>query len=955
MQHRIHDTFLQGNNTSYMIFMYEKYCADKNSVPKDWQDYFHDLGDKAHEMFGDDRSPNWVLSAKPIKITEPQIIQTQVHLTKEIVGVHEFIRAYRSYGHMLAKTDPLGLEEKKHHPFLKLESHGITEHLLDQEIASAFGKDKTTPRQLEKSLSDIYCGTIGFEYNHINNIDQVQWLQQRIESTLPHERVSREDKKHILKTLWSAEAFEHFLHVKYPSIKRFGLEGGESLIPGLEALVHQAVHHGVKRIHFGMAHRGRLGVAANILHKPLEQILAEFQTNHETSSEGMGSGDVKYHLGYSSQRDVNKKSVRLSLTPNPSHLEIINPIIVGKVRAQQALLDDTHAKQVMAVLLHGDAAFIGQGSVAETFQLSGLPGYTTGGTVHIIINNQVGFTTSPKYAKTSHYCSDIAKIVDAPIFHVNGDDPEAVTWAMRLAMDYRHHFGKDVVIDLVCYRRYGHNEIDEPSFTQPLLYKTIAKHPSAYVQYRKKLIDHKVITEKEVEQIEKEYHHKLQEAFELITTATAPIEKRDVLKQLLGDFWSGIKASHMLDQPMEYVPITGVPHRTLKEIGAASVRVPKDFNLHQRLSRVLTPRQQMFETGENIDWGAAESLAFGSLLLEKIPVRLSGQDVGRGTFSHRHIVWVDQDTEQKYVSLNHIKAEQALCEVIDSPLSEMAVMGFEYGYSAANPNALVIWEAQFGDFSNGAQVIIDQFLAAGEHKWQRLNGLTLLLPHGYEGQGPEHSSCRLERYLQLCAENNMYVANCSTPANYFHILRRQIISETRKPLVLVTPKSLLRHKNAVSALKDIDEGTCFMTVLEDPLHEHKHIKRVVLCSGKVYYELLQQREELGLQKEIALIRLEQYYPFPHDRLAHVLKPYAHATFVWCQEEPKNMGAWSFLDRRLEEVLHEIQATHPVMHYAGRPEAASPATGKHHYHEKEQALLVSNALTALEHKRSKVRG
>ncbi len=725
--------------------------------------------------------------------------------------------------------------------------------------------------------------------------------------------------------------------MKFTGTKRFGLEGGEALIPAMEAIIKRGGQLGLKDIELGMPHRGRLNLLANVMAKPYRAIFSEFKGMAYHPDDFQGSGDVKYHLGVSSDREFDGNKVHLSLAANPSHLEIVNPVCLGKSRAKQTQFGDAERGQVMTVLLHGDAAFAGQGVVAECFALSELRGYRTGGTIHIIVNNQIGFTTNPSYSRSSPYPSDPAKVVQAPIFHVNGDDPEAVTHVAKIATEFRQKFKKDVVIDLFCYRRHGHNETDDPSFTQPIMYRTIATHPTTRQIYAKRLVDEKVLSEDEAEGMVTEFQNRLEG--ELEASKSFKPNKADWLEGK----WSGLEIASGDDRR----GTTAVEIETLKKVGTAITTVPEGFNIHKTLARNVGNRRSMIEAGEGIDWATAEALAFGTLQLEGIGVRLSGQDCGRGTFSQRHSVWHDQQTEERYVPLNHIDEKAAHYEVIDSLLSEAAVLGYEYGYSLAEPNTLVMWEGQFGDFANGAQVVFDQFISSGEAKWMRMSGLTVLLPHGYEGQGPEHSSARLERYLQLCAEDNMQVANCTTPANYFHILRRQMHRKFRKPLILMTPKSLLRHKLAVSKLVEMGPGSSFHRVLWDdaqPADDAK-IKRVILCSGKVYYDLFEERNKREM-KDTVILRLEQLYPFPHKALMAELNRYKNAkTVVWCQEEPRNMGAWSFVEPFIEQVLGEsaLKPARPV--YAGRVEAASPATGLMSKHNQQQAKLVDDALTA----------
>ncbi len=935
------DSFLYGTNGPYIAQLYQNYLSDPTSVTQDWRRFFADLEDNGRNLRGDG-PPQWSASsvtAKGLSLHQDQALDS--------IRALMLIRAYRVRGHLNARLDPLNLEDRQEHPELMPQTYGFTENDYDREIFinHVLGYERATLRQILHKLQTTYCQTVGVEFMHIQEPDQKSWIQDRVENTPASARVDDDDRREIIKDLVAAENFERFLHVKYPGAKRFGLEGGESLIPGLQALLERCASGGVEKIVFGMAHRGRLSVLANVLEKPFQNIFAHFQGGDLDPESVQGSGDVKYHLGYSSKRHLNNgQSIELTLMPNPSHLEAINPVVLGKVRAEQTLRGDETRRRVLAVLLHGDAAFAGQGLVAETLELSGLKGYRTGGTIHVIINNQIGFTTSPPHSRSSPYSSDIAKAIQAPIFHVNGDDPEAVVWVMRMAADFQRQFAQDVVVDLICYRRHGHNEIDEPSFTQPRMYKAIAEHPSTFKIYSQHLMAQNIVSSADVQQIIEAYDGRLRSHFENLVES----ESLDIMlrPQWLGGNWSDIHMPNNKDAEFDLSPSTGVSKEDLRKISHALVNQPENFPLNTRLVRLIANKAQNLQSEDNLDWATCEALAFGSLLLEGYPVRLSGQDCGRGTFSHRHAVWVNQDTEEKYVPLNHIQEGQAHIEIVDSPLAEASVLGFEYGYTTADPSALVLWEAQFGDFSNGAQVVIDQFISSGEYKWHRLSGLVMLLPHGYEGQGPEHSSCRPERYLQLCAEHNMRVVNCSTPANYFHALRRQIHGKTRKPLIVVAPKTLLRHKLAVSHFGEIDEGTQFAPVIADPLANPSKTKRVILSSGKIYYELLQAREERGMD-DVALIRLEQYYPFPERHLVEALLAYAQAEFVWCQEEPRNMGAWSFLDRRLEAVLRKINATQQSFTFVGRSEAASPATGNTSRHEVEQAEIIRQAFEMVE--------
>ena len=733
--------------------------------------------------------------------------------------------------------------------------------------------------------------------------------------------------------------------MKYTGTKRFGLDGAESMIPALEQIIKRGGQLGLHDIVLGMAHRGRLNVLANVMSKPFSAIFHEFKGGSSTPDEVEGSGDVKYHLGSSADREFDGNTVHLSLTANPSHLEIVDPVVLGKARAKQDQRNDRDRTSVLPLIIHGDAAFAGQGVVAECFGLSGLRGHRSGGSLHFIVNNQIGFTTSPLWARSSPYPSDVAKMIEAPILHVNGDDPEAVVFAAKIAIEFRQKFKKPVVVDMFCYRRFGHNESDEPSFTQPLMYKRIAQHATVLEVYSKRLIEEGTITAEGFEAMKAEYRAELDEDFSVSEGYKA--NKAD----WLDGRWSGMKASRDYDDPRRGQ--TGIDIEKLRDIGNKLSKVPKTFKLHRTLQRVLDARRKAIEDGKGIDWATAEALAFGTLLLEGFPVRLSGQDVQRGTFSQRHATLVDQESEKRYTPLNHLIKNQTIkIDAINSMLSEEAVLGFEYGYTLAEPNTLVIWEAQFGDFANGAQVVFDQFISSGERKWLRMSGLVCLLPHGYEGQGPEHSSARLERYLQMCAEDNMQVANCTTPANFFHILRRQLKRDIRKPLILMTPKSLLRHKRAVSNLDEMAVDTSFHRILWDDaqlqtgegikLLPDEKIRRVVLCSGKVYYDLYEDREKRGID-DIYLMRIEQLYPWPHKTLISELSRFKKAEMVWCQEEPANMGAWTFAQPGIERALDYIGATHRRPHYVGRPASAATATGLMTKHQKELRAFLDDAL------------
>jgi len=846
------------------------------------------------------------------------------------------IRSYQVRGHLLANLDPLGLMERKYHPELDPKTYGFAESDYDRPVmlGGILGLESATLRQVLKILQDTYCGTIGVEFMHIQDPVQKEWLQSRLETSRP--TFSADEKKHFLKRLTAAEGFEKFVDVKYTGTKRFGIEGGDATIPAIEEVIARSAQLGVKEAVLGMAHRGRLNVLTNVMGKSFTAMFSEFQGTPAKPDDVQGSGDVKYHMGTSSDRDFGGNMVHLSLTANPSHLEFVDPVVVGKVRAKQALRADNERGQVMAILIHGDAALSGQGVVPETLMMSELPGYRVGGTMHIVINNQIGFTTAPLYSRSGNYCTDVAKMVQSPVFHVNGDDVEAVMHASRMAAEFRQTFKKDVFVDIICYRRHGHNESDEPAFTQPAMYKVIREKATVRDVYAQKLVSEGTMPQEEADQVYKDWNAYLETEF-----AAATGYKPNRADMLEGQ-WSGLKLAEDGDRRGE----TGITPDAAQKIGKAITSIPDGFDLNPKIARQLDAKKKMFETGEGFDWGTAEALAFGSLALEGFRVRLSGQDCGRGTFSHRHAALTDQANEKRYVPLNNIDAKQAKFEVHDSPLSECGVLGFEYGYSTANPRALVLWEAQFGDFVNGAQVIIDQFIASAETKWLRMSGLVMLLPHASEGQGPEHSSGRPERFLQMCAEDNWQVVNCSTPANYFHALRRQMLRDFRKPLIVMTPKSLLRHKLCVSPLSMMTGKETFHRVLyeDNSPVAAKDVKRVVICSGKVYYDLVEAREKAGI-KNIAFLRLEQFYPFPDKVLGEELAKFPNAeSVIWCQEEPENQGGWSFVDRRIEGVLKAIKckAQRPV--YAGRPAAAAPATGSLKTHNKEQEALLKEALT-----------
>ncbi len=979
--------FLSGSNATYLEALFADFLSNPRSVSEEWRAFFGGLegaaphhpswaradwpprangeataafdgnwGETGPEAFG--RTAEKL--AASISALEPCLPEEAVHqATRDSLRALMLIRAYRTRGHLIADLDPLRLAKKKVHPELDPKSLGFTEADMDRPIFidNVLGLETASLRQIMEIVKRTYCGTFAVEFIHITDPEQKSWLQQRIEGPDKEISFTVEGKQAILRKLIEAEGFENFLHTKYTGTKRFGLDGAESTIPALEQIIKRGGALGVREIVVGMPHRGRLNVLAAVMGKPYHHIFHEFRGGSVTPVDVGGSGDVKYHLGASSDREFDGNRVHLSLTANPSHLEAVDPVVIGKARAKQDRFAAggpvarpatktgaaTDRSPVLPLLLHGDAAFSGQGVVAECFGFSGLKGYRTGGTIHFIVNNQIGFTTSPKFARSSPYPSDVAKMVEAPIFHVNGDDPEAVVHAAKVATEFRQKFGADVVIDMFCYRRFGHNEGDEPSFTQPLMYKKIRALKTTRELYAERLRAEGVIDAGWEERERAEFRSYLDQEYDK-AGAFQP-EKAD----WLDGQWSGFVPPIDDDRRGD----TAVEVKTLRRIGEKSAFYPEGFTVHKTLERVLEQRRQNFAKGADIDWASAEALAFGSLVLEGFGVRLSGQDSRRGTFSQRHAVFIDQETEKTYTPLNHLRGAKATFEVHDSNLSEFAVMGFEYGYSMANPKFLVLWEAQFGDFVNGAQVMIDQFISSAERKWLRMSGLVLLLPHGYEGQGPEHSSARLERFLQLCAQDNMQVANCTTPANYFHILRRQMRRNFRKPLVIMTPKSLLRHKRCVSSLDDMGPGSSFHRVLWDDaeykpgstivLAPDDKIKRVVMCSGKVYYDLLEAREARGIDN-IYLLRVEQFYPYPAQSMIKELQRFKKADMVWCQEEPKNMGAWFFMEPNIEWTLEQVGAKIKRARYVGRSASASPATGLASRHKQEMEDFLNEALT-----------
>ena len=957
-------SFLFGANSAFIEQLYQRFLNSPSSVDASWQQFFYELGDEAEAVVAEVRGAPWaprtglenqtdlyaaggeerdvMAGARRAPGAMGAVTPAQVRqATTDSLRALMLIRNFRVRGHLHAKLDPLGLQKTVSHSELDPRSFGFTEADLDRPIYINYvlGLENATLREILDILNRTYCGSIGVEFMHIMGADQKAWIQERIEGRGKEISLTDREKRQILRELVEAEGFESFLQVKHPGTKRFGLDGGESLMPLLHSVLIRSAQLGVREISLGMPHRGRLNVLSNLMRKPFTAIFSEFQGQTGHPQDVQGSGDVKYHLGTSADREFGGHMVHLSLAANPSHLEAADPMVLGKARAKQDQLNDNDRGKVMALLMHGDAAFAGQGLVGECFALSDLDGYTIGGTIHIIVNNQIGFTTNPNLSRSSPYPSDVGKMVQTPIFHVNGDDPEAVGYIGKIAAEFRQQFKKDVIIDMYCYRRHGHNEGDEPAFTQPLMYKAIGQHPTSRQIYTEKLVADGVISQEEGDNSVADFQARMEKDFEA-ASGYKP-NKADWLEGR----WEGLDIARGGARRGD----TSVKLDTLRQIGKVLTEAPEDFNLHRTVRRQLAAKREIIESGEGIDWATAEALAFGSLLLEDFPVRLSGQDSARGTFSQRHCEFIDQVDEHPYTPLNNLDSKQASFDVINSALSEAAVLGFEYGYSLAEPRALVLWEAQFGDFANGAQVIIDQFIASGESKWLRMCGLVMLLPHGFEGQGPEHSSARLERFLQLCAEDNMQVANCTSPANYFHILRRQLHRKFRKPLILMTPKSLLRHKRCVSTLAELGPGSTFHRLLwddhegnRDALAADDKIRRIVLCSGKVYFDLLEKRDAVK-KKNVYLMRMEQIYPFPKAALSKELARFPKADVIWCQEEPQNMGAWWHVMPRLEEVLDKIGHKCQRLKYVGRPESASTAVGSMAAHHEEQASLVAKAL------------
>ena len=950
-------SFLAGNNSEFINEFYADYISDPNSLPESWRKFFDGLSDDEKLIYNNLTGPSWSPEKKikkPLnKLKENLNIEIEdsknlnlkfvKQSSKDSVRAIMLIRAYRIRGHLIANLDPLSIQKKEEHSELKPESYGFRKEDYNRKIFldGVLGIQYGDLNQILTILKKTYCSNIGYEFMHMGDPEEKAWIRDRIEGPEKNITFTENGKKAILNKMVQAEGFEKYLHVKFVGTKRFGLDGGESLIPALEQIIKRGGNLGVKEIKIGMPHRGRLNVLANVMGKPFKAIFSEFFGKSVNASKDF-EGDVKYHLGASSNREFDGNSVHISLTDNPSHLEAVNPVVLGQVRAKQFFHQDKDRKKVIPVLMHGDAAFAGQGIVAECFAMSGLPGHNIGGTIHIIVNNQIGFTTAPRFARSSPYPSDVAKIAQAPIFHVNGDDPEAVVHCAKIATEYRQKFNRDVVIDMVCYRRFGHNEGDEPSFTQPIMYRKIKSHPTTLSIYGKKLTDEGLTSDVNLQKEKTKFKNFLEREFE-----TSKNYKSE-LKWFEGA-WSRFKPGLGKDKR----GVSGVEKKKLVEIGKKITNIPIDFKVHKTLKKIFDIRKKVIEDGKLIDWSTAESLAFGTLLTEGFSVRLSGQDSGRGTFSQRHAVLRNQENHQRYIPLNSISNNQKKFEIIDSLLSELAVLGFEFGYSLSEPETLVLWEAQFGDFANGAQIIIDQFISSGESKWGRASGLVMLLPHGYEGQGPEHSSARLERFLQLCAGENIQVVNCTTPSNYFHVLRRQMHREFRKPLIILTPKSLLRHKRCVSNINEFSKKSTFHRVLEDDAYSKignllelkkrdDKIKKVVMCSGKIYYDLIELRENFKNDR-VTFIRIEQLYPFPVKTLANILKRYTKANFIWCQEEPKNMGAWNTVRNYIDRTLEIVNFGDKSVKYVGRNASSSTATGNLNKHLAQQKEILEKIL------------
>ena len=950
-------SFLHGANATYVEEMFKKYSDDPSSVPNDWGIFFKNIKDEG--LNSSTYSADWAKSdikvqngdlisaidsnwsSLPEKIIKKNIsysVDEIQQATLDSIRALRLIRAFRVNGHLVADLDPLQLNQKNHHPELDYRNYGFNESDLEKSIFidGSLGLDNTKLKEIIKILHETYSSSIGVEFLHIQDPDQKQWVQERIEEARNKTQFTVAGKRAIYRRLLEAEMFENYLDKKFLGTKRFGLVGSESTIPGIEQIIKQCCLAGIEDVYIGTAHRGRLTLLASVMEVPLRAIMTKFQAGSDDPNEVLGSGDVKYHLGVSSDREFDGKKIHLSLTPNPSHLEAVDPVVIGKVRAKQTLAKDKNNEKVIGILIHGDAAIAGQGVVAETFAMSQLRGFRTGGTVHFVINNQIGFTTMPHYGRSAPYCTEIAKIVQAPIFHVNGDDPEAVVHVCRLAAEFRNKFKTDVIVDMFCYRRAGHNEMDLPEFTQPLMYKKIKEHRSTLKIYEKKLIGENILSKEDSKKFEEEYKNFLDNEFSL--SKTYKPNKADWLE----GSWKGLSTASFDARRGK----TAVEKNDLISISVAIHKLPEEFTAHKRIKKIYNDRSVSVLNGVGIDWATAEALAFASLLAEGFGVRLSGQDVGRGTFSQRHAVLYDQVNEERFVPLRHFQDQQGLFEIVDSFLSEYGVLGFEYGYSQVDPKTLVLWEGQFGDFANNAQTIIDQFITTGERKWLRMSGLTLLLPHGHEGQGPEHTSGRVERFLQMCAEDNIQVINCTSPGNYFHALRRQLHRDFRKPLIIMTPKSTLRHKKNTSKIEDFINGSSFHRVMNDQLDQSSKdkINRVLLCSGKIYFEIHDQIESLGIDN-VAILRLDQLYPFPYDALRDELEYYKDCEIYWVQEEPSNMGGYFFVKERIESVMHSLNMKTKELIFIGRRSSASPATGVQARHTQNQKNIIDLAIKA----------
>ena len=951
-------SFLSGNNSAFIEEFYLDYLENPKKLPEGWKEFFDGLKENKEIISKTLEGPSWAPkknirtinlnlessleknSLENDKIVYPALTEESA---KNSIRAIMLIRAYRIRGHLKANLDPLRLMTREEHPELKPETYGFTNSDFSKKIFldGVLGLQEAKLSEIINILKKTYSGNIGYEFMHMGDPDEKNWIRDRIEGLEKEVIFTENGKKAILNKIIEAEGFEKYLHVKFVGTKRFGIDGGESLVPALEQIIKRGGNLGVKEIKIGMSHRGRLNILANVMGKPIKAIFNEFFGSAVAAKRDF-EGDVKYHLGASSNREFDGNVVHISLTDNPSHLEAVNPVVLGQVRAKQFFHNDLKRKKAIPVLIHGDAAFAGQGIVAECFAMSGLPGHNIGGTIHIIVNNQIGFTTSPRFARSSPYPSEVAKIAQAPILHVNGDDPEAVVHCAKIATEFRQQFNRDIVIDMFCYRRFGHNEGDEPSFTQPLMYKKIKTHPTTLKIYSEKLVNEKLFSEEQVGKEINNFKTYLEKEF---------IESKNYKPEL--KWFDGVWSRFTPTPGKDKRGASGVNKEKINLIGKKITTIPNNLNIHKTLKKIFENKKRMFTNNLPIDWSTAEALAFGTLLDEGFSVRLSGQDSGRGTFSQRHSVLRNQDSHERYIPLNNISKNQKKFEVIDTLLSELAVLGFEFGYSLSEPETLVLWEAQFGDFANGAQIIIDQFITSGESKWGRASGLVMLLPHGYEGQGPEHSSARLERFLQLCAQDNIQVVNCTTPANYFHALRRQMHREFRKPLIIMTPKSLLRHKQCVSSINDFAKETSFHRVLSDraymseygliKLKKDNQIKKVVICSGKIYFDLVDAREKTK-NDQVVFIRLEQIYPFPVKRLGRELKKYAQkADFYWCQEEPKNMGAWNTVNHYINRTLEIINYANKNVEYIGRRPSASTATGNLNKHLAQQKEILEKVV------------